>query len=49
MKTKTDLYIIKFLISALKHNIIANTSINMKPCKLELWTETWLTREEVHK
>ena len=34
MKNKTDLYKIKFVNSALKHNVITNT--NMKPCKCKL-------------
>ena len=36
MKNKVDLYKIKSLNSALKHNVITNTDINVKPCKLEL-------------
>ena len=41
MKNKTDLYKIKFVNSALKHNIITNTYTNMKPrkyvnCELKL-------------
>ena len=35
MKNKIDLYKIKFLKSALNHNGITNTNINVKPCKLE--------------
>ena len=45
MKNKTDLYKIKFVNSALKHNVITNTNINMKPCKCKLWVETWLIWE----
>ena len=36
MKNKTDLYKIKFVNSALKHKVITNTNINMKPCKCKL-------------
>ena len=34
MKNKIDMYKIKFLNSTLKHNVITNTNINVKPCKL---------------
>ena len=36
MKNKIYLSKIKFLSSALKHNVITNTNINIKPCKLKL-------------
>ena len=36
MKNKIDLYKIKYLNSALKLNVITNTSIDVKPCKLKL-------------
>lgn len=36
MKNKTDLSKIKCLNSALKHNAITNTNINVKPYKREL-------------
>ena len=42
IEKKNDLYKIKFVNSALKHNVITNTNINMKPCKCKLWVETWL-------
>ena len=49
MKNKIDLYKIKYLNSALKLNVITNTSIDVKPCKLKLWTGSWLVSEEIQK